>query len=381
MKDKSLYIIVALLFSLLVSSCRDDDGSFTNHVFSASDKINTIHIKPEVNTLEEIIQMSIAQLESYPIVATYSADSLLVKEYNEIYYDNAVALKSSYYNIENPNDTIVVGSTLSRGVTISFKNINQLNRDSIYVLPVTMTSANIDILTSARTTYYVFRGASLINVVADIDENYLSLPKWEKPSVVQNMNQVTMEALIRVRDFDKMISTVMGIENYFLIRIGDSGHPSNQIQVATSNGNFPGSNASLGLPTNKWVHIALTYDSKQDGDNMILYVNGVEQGRSRKNLGAVSFDRDGVNGFCIGRSYDDERWLAGEISECRIWNVVRSREDIVQNPYGVDTDSPGLVVYWKFDEGTGSLINDRTGNGNNLMANGPITWNQVKLPE
>lgn len=376
MKDKSLYIVLALLFAILTNSCRDDDGTFTNHIYSASDKINTIYIKPENATLDKVIQMSIAQPEAFPIIASYSIDLSLVDTYNNAYYDNAIALDTSYCVIENANDTITSGSVLSKGITVKFKNINELNRDSIYVMPITMTSANMDVLKSAKTTYYVFRGASLINVVADINKNYLSV-KWNKPEVVRGLGQFTMEALIRVKKFEKMISTVMGVEGYFLIRIGDSGFPDNQIQIATKNGNFPEKNTSLGLPTDKWVHIAVTYD----GSNAILYVDGTEQARSSKSLGKINLDKNNDNEFYIGRSYDDERWLEGEISECRIWNVARSREEIAQNPYGVAFDSPGLVSYWKFSEGSGNSVIDQTGNGNDLTAKNPLTWNPAKLPE
>ena len=55
-----------------------------------------------------------------------------------------------------------------------------------------------------------------------------------------------MEALIRARNFDRKISTVMGIEGYFLIRIGDAGFPPNQIQIATSDGNFPNADSNKG---------------------------------------------------------------------------------------------------------------------------------------
>lgn len=57
----------------------------------------------------------------------------------------------------------------------------------------------------------------------------------------------------------------------------------------------------------------------------------------------------------IGRSFDGTRWLPGEISEVRIWNVERTAEQIADNPYKVDPASEGLVAYWKFNEGSGKL--------------------------
>ena len=48
--------------------------------------------------------------------------------------------------------------------------------------------------------------------------------------------------------------------------------------------------------------------------------------------------------------------------------------------YKVDEASDGLVAYWKFNEGTGNVINDVT-NGYNVVANSTITWLSVSLPE
>lgn len=360
------------------NSCRDDDGSFDNKLYNTTAKMSTTFLKPDVSEVEQIITVSIAQPVSYDITVNYKADASLVDTYNQLYADSASILPKEFFTMENPSVVITAGSVKSPDLVVKFMNLGQLNRDSVYVLPVTIDNANLDILNSARTTYYVFRGASLINVVADIEENHLKMPaSWPNPSVVTNLKEVTLEALIRARNYDRLISTVMGIEGYFLIRIGDAGHPSNQIQIATNSGNFPDADSNKGLPTNKWIHIALTYNSSNGA--MILYVDGKKQAEAVKRLGDISF---ASSDFYIGKSYDDQRFLAGEISECRIWNVVRTAEEIAANPYSVAKDAPGLVAYWKCDEGEGNTINDRTGNGNNLTAaNVPLKWTQVKLPE
>ena len=47
-----------------------------------------------------------------------------------------------------------------------------------------------------------------------------------------NLTAVTYEAIIRVDDFSKHseISTIMGVENYLLLRIGDASFPRQQLQ-------------------------------------------------------------------------------------------------------------------------------------------------------
>lgn len=375
---KKQYTLLLLLLTAVLFSCEDSKETFDNKVFlKASSKVNETIMKGETGEIEKIIQSSLANPEPNDINITYRISDEKVSTYNKAYYADAVMLPAENYELTNSSVNIAAGSMLSEETTLLFRDLSALDRDEVYVLPISIASANIEVLESASTLYYVFKAGALINVVADIEENYL-LVDWENPSVVNNLSQLTMEALIRPRDFDRMISTVMGIEGTFLIRLGDAGFPENQIQIATSRGNFPDGDSSKGLPTNEFSHIALTYDS--NSGELILYVNGKIQGESTKNLGSISLGRGGVDGFNIGRSYADDRYLAGDISEVRIWNVVRTQEEIANNPYTVDPESEGLVTYWKFDDEESRTVTDYTGNNNNAIANKPLKWTNVTLP-
>lgn len=376
-----LYVCTILFSMIFLGACQSDEESFDNKVYiNASSKVDNLLIKASVVNEERVLQAAIAQPENQDIVVTYSVDSTdLVKQYNEAYYDKAVYLRSKFYKLPEPKVTIQAGSVQSTQTTIYFNNINELDRDTVYVLPVTIASANIGILKSAQTTYYVFKGAALINVVADMEDNYLHIDKWVNPAPLRSLTSITMETLIRNRNFDRMISTVMGIEGKFLIRLGDAGFPSNQIQIATTSGNFPDGDSNKGLPVNEWVHLAFTYDAGTK--EWKIYINGKIQSEGIKNLSTINLAVDGVDGFYIGRSYEDSRYIAGEFSECRIWNIARTQEDIANNIYEVDAQSEGLVAYWKCDEGGGNIVKDHTANGNNLTSKRNITWTKVSLPE
>lgn len=376
---KKHYILLLLLITTVLFSCEESKETFDNKIFlKASSKVNETIMKGNVGEIEKIIQSSLANPEPMDVKVVYKIGSDKVSTYNKAYADDAIILPSENYELTKTNVNISAGSILSEESSLIFKDLGDLDRETVFVLPLSIASASIDVLESANTLYYVFKAGALINVVADIEENYL-LVDWQNPAVVNNLSQVTMEALIRPRNFDRMISTVMGIEGSFLIRIGDAGFPANQIQVATSSGNFPDGDSQKGLPTNEFTHIALTYDSSES--KMILYVNGKVQAETTKYIGSVNLGRGGVNGFNIGRSYADERYLAGDISEVRIWSVVRTEEEIANNPYSVDPKSDGLVTYWKFDDEESLTVKDHTGNNNNAIANKPLKWTKVELPE
>ena len=271
---------------------------------------------------------------------------------------------------------IIAGAVKSDDAIVSFMNIKELDRNIVYVLPVEVGSNDIALLESAKITYFLFKGGALINVVGDIEMNYLS-PEWNDNSVLNNLSTLTMEALINARDFSNgEISSIMGIEGKFLIRLGDANFERNQVQLATSGGNFPDRDSSKGLPANKWVHIAVTFDAGA----VQIFIDGKLQSEGRINMSKVNLGVVGIDGFYVGRSYNDDRWLNGSISEARIWNIVRTQEEIAESIYVVDAESEGLVSYWKFDEGEGNSVADHTVNKNNLISAKPLKWNQVSLP-
>lgn len=379
MNRNIIYITLALLSAVILNSCRDDDGSFDNKLFNTSAKVATTFLKPGVNENEQYIEASIAKPVDYDVKITYKVDETLVESYNKAYYDNAIIMPSGTYEIPEPTTTIAAGNVASTKLTVKFMNLDQLDTKLIYVLPVTISDANLDILNSTRTTYYVFKGASLINVVADMENNFLQPKdkKWSNPSVLANLETFTMEALVNVRSFQKngTVTTVMGIEGYFLIRIGDNSIPRNQIEVVKPDDSKVRGLES-GIADNKWVHIAVTY---KKGEKIQIFVDGQLHGEGNAYYSNITFT-DGQDGFYIGRSYDNSRYMEGAISECRIWNVVRTQEDITSTIYSVPADSPGLVAYWKCDEGEGSAVKDHTKNGNDLVSSSPIKWIPVTLP-
>lgn len=75
--------------------------------------------------------------------------------------------------------------------------------------------------------------------------------------------------------------------------------------------------------------------------------------------------------------------LNGEICEVRIWNVVRTQEEIYKNMYDVDPQTPGLCAYWKFNDGKGhNTAKDFTGNGNDAVAYANAVWpDGIEVPQ
>ena len=387
-KYNLIFSLFVLLLAVNVISCQDDAESFDSKVITGdvSKKVATHLLKPGVDEMLQTFQATIPQPVESDIHIVYKAEPSLVTTYNEIYYDAAVALPEDYYEVKESNVIINKGSVVSTDVVLHFKDLTALNSNLVYVLPVTVAESDWELLESARTVYYVFKGAALINTVANIKERRLK-QNFLHAGVLIGLKTITVEALVRADELNNKISTLMGVEGGFLLRFSDQGLPGNQLQLATGAGNATNSNWTI--ETGKWVHIAFTYNGNTGRSEM--FVDGVSRGYGNKTLRTtvnwgysypVEDETELKRGFWIGYSYEAARYLDGDICECRIWNRVLTAEEIQAKNhfYYVDPKSEGLVAYWKFDEGQGVSITDYA-NENNLTANKDLIWKPLELPE
>ena len=391
-----LFALTAFVATAFVG-CKNEDPSehhFDNKLYiSAAAFTDEMLIKNAVSGYSRDITVGIPTPESSDIDVEIGAAPDLLDRYRMAYYDtDAELLGVEFYRIENSQTRIPAGSVTSIPVTVKFLDTNLLDREKRYVLPVTILSSDgMEILESARTLYFLFKGSALINVVADLNDQAYASPSWSGNADVANgLKQFTLEALINANKLDKMISTVMGIEDHFLIRLGDAGVPANQIQVATKRGNR--TNANLQLEPKRWYHLAVTFDNGA----IKVYLDGVEKLSGsvsmnsvdlgvKHNVGDENEDGVGERFFWVGYSYDSKRCFDGKMSEVRIWNRALTVEEInaPDHFYSVDADAEGLVSYWKFDEddrASGSIA-DHTVNGNDMYVVNTIKWHDVTLPD
>ncbi|RMG56821.1 MAG: hypothetical protein D6717_05870, partial [Gammaproteobacteria bacterium] len=141
-------------------------------------------------------------------------------------------------------------------------------------------------------------------------------------------------------------------------------------QGGQSTTNFAGATSVTDIRDGSWHHIAGVYT----GTQAHIYIDGVLEGSGAVPVPVVHNTR----GLNIGQWWQGGRSFNGEIDEVRIWNVARTqaqiRADMNRRLLG---NEPGLVGYWNFDEGSGTVVKDLTANANNGTLGG---GNPAQMP-
>jgi parallel beta-helix repeat protein len=143
--------------------------------------------------------------------------------------------------------------------------------------------------------------------------------------------------------------------------------PSGEVKVRVWN------LASISVGTvsfGSWHHVALCYDKSTQ--RMQGFLDGVEAPTE------VSGDRSAPwkSGYGLfygfgatdGTNMGSGGYFNGIIDEVRVWNYARTPEEIISDMNHVLMGpKAGLVGYWRFDEGSGQIAHDSSGNGNDAQ--------------
>lgn len=406
---KRIFLILTV-FAVAATSCDRNEYdekspvSAALYLDAAQDRSDIqVFFKREVSAQEKQLSATLSAPTDREVTATLAIDADAVLRYNERHGTDYGLLDAAHYELSAQHLSIEAGSVVSEPVTVRFKDLTVLPADVTYLLPVSVSSPDIGLLEASATVWYLVKQTSAITTVADLTDNWITFPTLDEAGpqsdLFNGLKAVTYEIIVRVKSFNPevSISSVMGVEQYLLLRFGDTGFPRQQLQVQAGANKFPDSDDALSLEAGEWYHLALTYDALS-GQIQIL-VNGqvqsagtVKWSGSEINLAMrAMYDADPVGNaslfdayqFFIGLSYDEKRPLQGEVAEARVWSVARTQEEIWEHMYDVDPASEGLLGYWKFDKPEdGDVVRDATGHGNDGVAAKPLQWNtSVEVPQ
>ncbi|MCC8036405.1 MAG: DUF1735 and LamG domain-containing protein [Rikenellaceae bacterium] len=386
---KIILLTLAVIFAFACDRVDLEDVTFDNVIYlsnASSNDTDNLTFRATDESATRTIEVALALPASQNVKAKLKVDMSLVASYGRAnYIDNALPLPENVYSLSTTEVEILAGDVRSTPVVVTFENLTEVEPDMTCVLPITIESndGGVKFLEGSRTIYIVVKQGAIIVTAAYIDGVKLEVEGFSGSggSVVNGLTELTMEGLFFLNSAEGL-NTLMGIEQYFLLRLGDTGYDPAQLQVATSGGSFPSADANKVFSKNEWHHFAVTYNGSTK--EIEIYADGrIQSTGTVSGPSTVNFNvANGDWPFLIGYSYDDERFLDGNVSEFRIWNLIRTAEEIEEHMYEVDPETPGLVSYWKFDEGGGSTIKDYANGNDATAANGyaSVRWVSVSLP-
>ena len=437
------YLITFFVLLGALTACERydaDDHKFGNVVYLNVSQTSPVQLATFSNnraTYDCTLQAALTYPAAQDVQVSLAVDPSLVAAYNARYGTAWPMLDEKYYTLSAAETTIAAGRTVSDVVSLQLRGLmgegeeqtGALPLDETFLVPVRISGASMDVLRGSDVAYYVVKRSSAITVAAQLGEgNWINFPTLDKyganSSAWNGLTAMTYEALIYIDQFATTdaeglpvnISSVLGVEQYLLLRIGDTNFERQQLQFDGSGsgsqfGKFPGKDATKNLEAGRWYHVACTYDqatqtvriyvdgqlqseesgvgiATQSEDNRInlamralydYYLNNPTEDNEKKYGGFVDAYQ-----FFIGKSYDEKRPLNGKIAEARVWSVARTPEQIWENMYNVENpaDDPTLLGYWKFNEGAGNTVRDYSMYGNDGVAESDITWpSGIEIPK
>lgn len=382
MKTIIKYLLPIIFLSGWMFSC-DNPEDFKDVIYFTGTDVSPIM----KYSLEEPTNIGISVRSSAKVTESIKVgvqvNDALVEQYNKENGTSYKVLPKDVYSFDVNTATIESGKYASEPFYLDIKSIDDFKDEDTYCLPIEITGVqegSMPILESSRIMYVVVN-RTIITKAATLNGRYFYVDFSSDPGRdLSSISQITMEARIFVDSYqerDPYISTIMGCEENFLLRLGDVKIPKDYLQLA--GGAYPVSSVEA-IPPSKWVHVAVTYDGKR----ISLYIDGrlnayIEGSRGPIDIFDGSKNSSSKISFYIGTTSNSTgRTLKGKISEARVWTRALTEAEIANNICAVAADAPDLLAYWKFnswkDDANKNIVVDYTGHGYDAIGNGTITW-------
>jgi Alpha-L-arabinofuranosidase B, catalytic/Alpha-L-arabinofuranosidase B (ABFB) domain/Concanavalin A-like lectin/glucanases superfamily/Lamin Tail Domain len=196
------------------------------------------------------------------------------------------------------------------------------------------------------------------------DGEYVALPN----GIVSGLHDFTVSAWVNPSantPWSRVFDFGTGTNDYMFLTLSAGGGPLRFAITTSGNGAEQQLNAPGTLPLNTWSNVAVTLS----GTDATLYVNGqVVATNDNMTLNPASLGTTSNN--WIGRSqFSADPYLAATVDDFNIYNNALSAADIAALASG--QPGAGNVADYKFDEDSGEIALDSSGNGRNATIISP----------
>ncbi len=394
---KKYTLLLALLTSLLCFEACNEEPNYGDAIYiTGTLSSNSIRFLVDGQSSIGLTVSSTAKAETDIKVKLEEAPGLL-DAFNASTGRNCQLPPAGSYSLNNSEVMIEAGKAVSTQIAVTADS-EQLQEGVSYCVPMSITSiegGDLNVLETSRTAYLMLTKVINIKAAYLARTGCFDIPSFGgDDSPVKALGQMTLEMKVLPVTFGSNprsasgISSLCGCEENFLFRFGDgAGNPTNKLQFVKGSigtATHPDQKdhyeswVDKEFETGHWLHFAAVYD----GQYLRLYLDGEQIHFVETNNGGtinLSMAYDGHtwdDTFAIGRSAGHQRFFDGYISECRVWNTVRTPAELQDGICYVDPTSEGLVAYWRFNGETqedGTVL-DVTGHGYYAVPYGTIQW-------
>lgn len=356
MRNKLKLAILALAVGGFTIACQSEYDIIENGVYltdaqSAQAKRVTIDDTGATTTISSRLGAPAEQ----DVTVSYGSDASALQAYNKKNGTDYQLLSEKYYSFSEVQSTIKAGEVASAPVNLVIKPFDEgVDVSKKYAIPVAIVNAEgADRLVTSSSLMILIDQVIVTTVPYLESGNYIAVTPAE-PLI--GLSAWTLEWNLCMDAFNRNNVTqwkITGLDDKVAVytRFGDVTCDQNQFQAKVGN-NKPQSITRF--TAKKWYHLAFTYD----GANLRFYVDGKLDFTSAH---AVPGEVFAFKKIVFANDEKSQYTLNGKVSELRVWSVARSQAEIENNMYVVSPDSPGLEIYWKCNEGSGTLIKDHSG--------------------
>lgn len=392
-----LNYIKTLLFSAVVAgvgifaACDDaeysvlDTHAYIDEALGGTSSKVTVQATGETTTTINIHMSNAASVDShYKLVV----DPSVLEEYNKMNGTSYITIPEGQYKL--PDDILIKsGEYNAEETTITLEAFSEemVNSGEAYALPVRLVSKDGNYPVMPNTGAYIILAENIIQFSAPQFFGGAKLSSPEYASDPKSYAQYTVEARFQISNTANrnraVFTTSDGEANggSLLLRFEDpqsdkSEHKAHSLVQIQLNGSYV--NPTNHFETNKWQHIAVTFD----GTTYRIYVNGIDSGKLEGGKPCLKFK--GIGWFTDGDGNQSGWWNGCKIlvSQIRIWSVARNAAQIQNSMTQVSPKSTGLEAYWRMDKGTAetrsdgtyTVFKDVTDNGYTLETKQSVTW-------
>ena len=263
------------------------------------------------------------------VQVSLAVDAAAVDAYNALHGTDYRMLPAGSYRLSDEAVTIAEGTNVSTPSSFEIVSMDDFDEGANYCVPlkITGTSNGMGVLEASRTQYIFISQITTTRGINLKNSWYITMDGMVDDPALKDLPACTMEIRMYAngwRTSGHMISSLIGVEENFLLRVGDESikNPA-QLQLAGRGTSITAPNA---LSLGRWYHIAVV----DNGSEMTIYIDGnAEISVDSSSSKAINLGFYYNSPFAIGMSAADVRYFNGYVSEARTQEqpVLRRSDD------------------------------------------------------